>query len=118
MKVATTPEVVELREGHKYVESSTCARQFDGPAEVETDDDEDEKDEDGLVELADVDVCRLIVANSAATTELTMIRVARPNAALFEIAGEGTQLCHITVSPPYTACDSRCRAAKFLAAGL
>ena len=55
MKVATTPEVVELREGHKYVESSTCARQLDGPAEVETDD-KDEKDEDELVELAAVEV--------------------------------------------------------------
>jgi hypothetical protein len=55
VKVATTPEVVELREGHKYVESSTCARQLDGPAEVETDD-KDEKDEDELVELAAVEV--------------------------------------------------------------
>ena len=54
MKVATTPEVVELREGHKYVESPISARQLDGPAEVETDD-EDERDDGELVEFADVD---------------------------------------------------------------
>jgi len=56
VKVATTPEVVELREGHRYVESSISAKQLDGPAEAEDDDDEDEEDEDELNELEDVDV--------------------------------------------------------------